>query len=115
MALAKIATAQAATQKLKAKIEERETLTPEEKIRRQEAFIDAAPDGAKAKKKEFPSTKKSKAKLGKKMVSVKGGKVIITHRLYPEELEKLDKIAQSLGRSRSSLLTMIINRELMKY
>ena len=118
MALAKIAVAQAATGKMKAKMKNRGVLSKEEKDRLQNDFIERAPDGSLARhaqKKEFPSTKKEIGKVGGKEFILKGGKVKITHRLLPEQVEALDAIAKSLGRSRASLMDLIIREALLRY
>ena len=61
-------------------------------------LIESAPDG---------SQKTSRWKL-------KGKKVIITHSIDPEDLERLDALAQTMGISRAGLINLLIRRELMK-
>lgn len=58
-------------------------------------FVESAPDG-----------KRSKWKL-------KGRKVIITHSIKPEDLEKLDALADSMGMKRAQLINLLIQRALI--
>ena len=62
-------------------------------------FLESAPDGKK----------------GKSRWKLKGKKVIITHSIYPEELEKLDAMAESMGVKRAQLINMMIQRELSRF
>lgn len=60
-------------------------------------FVQAAPDG-----------KAHRWKL-------KGRKVIITHSIKPEDLEKLDALAESMGIKRANLLNLLIQQALVKH
>lgn len=57
-------------------------------------FIKGAPDGRKWK--------------------LKGRRVVITHTLLPEDLEKLDEMAEALDMRRATLLNLIIKETLKR-
>lgn len=75
----------------------RESSSPSFDINSKEAlnFVESAPDG-----------KKTKWKL-------KGKKVIITHSIKPDDLEKLDELADSMGMKRAQLINLLIQRALI--
>ena len=75
-----------------------------------DAFINAAPDAAKAKKK----AEQPKERTDDKGRKLKGRKVVITLTLEPDLLDRTDELAKSLGLTRTGFISMIIRKEVDK-
>ena len=72
------------------------------------SFIESAPDGAK----NVPNNGKKRTDDGK--WQLRGNKVTITLGLKPEDLVALDELAESEGRTRTELLTLLIRRAVLE-
>ena len=65
------------------------------------SFVEAAPDGGGPEKKAF-------------RCRMKGRKAVITHTIDPENLVKLDAMAETMGLKRATLINLIIQKTLSK-
>lgn len=60
-------------------------------------FIESAPDGTASRPRKL-----------------KGRRVVITHTIKPEDLEKLDRLAESMDMKRAQLINLLIQKALVK-
>ena len=72
----------------------RKRAAPADQEKQMKDFIKGAPDGKKWK--------------------LKGKRVVITHTILPEDLEKLDEMAEALDMRRATLLNLIIKETIKR-